>query len=174
MNATSVSKIGATTMPSKGYGRLKKSIGSHFGANVPRNEVRNGENYVNMDGRFHKRRGDVERYYDSYDHYEHSYSSNNMYNEHNYSYSYGGQKFKLVLKSLSYEVNVWWDCKCENRRRMGAKPIETWSLVMTALRNIFGVESCEGQRQGQQKVKFKESSMVEESPKVKELSQAKN
>ncbi|KAI5663910.1 hypothetical protein M9H77_23233 [Catharanthus roseus] len=29
------------------------------------------------------------------------------------------EKFQLVLKSLSYELNVWWDCKCENRRRMG-------------------------------------------------------
>ncbi|KAI5681064.1 hypothetical protein M9H77_02291 [Catharanthus roseus] len=31
-----------------------------------RNEVRNEGNYVNMDGRFHKRRGDYKGYYDSY------------------------------------------------------------------------------------------------------------
>ncbi|KAI5667722.1 hypothetical protein M9H77_17575 [Catharanthus roseus] len=32
------------------------------------NEVRNEGNYVNKDGRFHKRRGDYEEYYDSYSH----------------------------------------------------------------------------------------------------------
>ncbi|KAI5667725.1 hypothetical protein M9H77_17578 [Catharanthus roseus] len=59
--------------------------GNRFGArnghnnksykSVPRNEVRN--------------KGNVERYHDSYDHYEHNYGSKNMYNEHNDSYSYG-------------------------------------------------------------------------------------
>ncbi|KAI5663057.1 hypothetical protein M9H77_22380 [Catharanthus roseus] len=57
---------------------------------VLRNKVTNGGNYVNMDGRFHKRTRDVERYYDSHEHYEHSYGSKNMYNEHNDSYNYGG------------------------------------------------------------------------------------
>ncbi|KAI5667949.1 hypothetical protein M9H77_17802 [Catharanthus roseus] len=33
---------------------------------VPRNEIRNEGNYVNMDGRFHKRRDDYEKYYGSY------------------------------------------------------------------------------------------------------------
>ncbi|KAI5649746.1 hypothetical protein M9H77_35751 [Catharanthus roseus] len=40
---------------------------------APRNEVRNGGNNVKIDERVHKRRGDVERYHDSYDHYENSY-----------------------------------------------------------------------------------------------------
>ncbi|KAI5676211.1 hypothetical protein M9H77_07161 [Catharanthus roseus] len=35
---------------------------------VPRNNVRNEGNYVNMDERFHKRKGDYERYYESYNH----------------------------------------------------------------------------------------------------------
>ncbi|KAI5672874.1 hypothetical protein M9H77_13238 [Catharanthus roseus] len=56
---------------------------------------------------------------------------------------------------------------------MRAKPIKTWSLTKQALRNRFGVENCEGQRQGQPKAKFMESSMVEEPPRVNELSQAK-
>ncbi|KAI5653484.1 hypothetical protein M9H77_30671 [Catharanthus roseus] len=64
-------------------------------------------------------------------------------------YSYGvreEEKFHLVLKSLSYEVNVWWDCKCENRRRMGAQPIKTWSLMKQSLRNRFGVGNHKGQK----------------------------
>ncbi|KAI5682001.1 hypothetical protein M9H77_03229 [Catharanthus roseus] len=40
---------------------------------VPRNEVKNGGNCVKMDEMFHKRRGDVKRFHDSYDHYEHSW-----------------------------------------------------------------------------------------------------
>ncbi|KAI5653440.1 hypothetical protein M9H77_30627 [Catharanthus roseus] len=57
------------------------------------------------------------------------------------------EKFQSVLKSLSYEANVWWDCKYENRRRMGAKPTKTWSLMKQALRTKFGVESHGRQRQ---------------------------
>ncbi|KAI5653858.1 hypothetical protein M9H77_31045 [Catharanthus roseus] len=90
---------------------------------VPRNEVRNGGNYVKMEDRFHKRRENVKRYHDCYDHYEHSYSGGtygeNMCNEHNDSYSYGGYH--------------------------------------------------KGLGQGQSKVKFMKSSMVEESTKVMEL-----
>ncbi|KAI5664138.1 hypothetical protein M9H77_23461 [Catharanthus roseus] len=57
-------------------------------------------------------------------------------------YSYGvkeEEKFYSVLKSFSYEVNVWWYCKGENRRRMGAQPIKTWSLMKQSLRSRFGV-----------------------------------
>ncbi|KAI5676919.1 hypothetical protein M9H77_07869 [Catharanthus roseus] len=64
-------------------------------------------------------------------------------------YSYGvteEEKFQLVLKSLSYEQ---------------------------ALKTRLGFENHKEQRQGQSKIKFMESSMVEESPKVKELSQVK-
>ncbi|KAI5667566.1 hypothetical protein M9H77_17419 [Catharanthus roseus] len=84
------------------------------------------------------------------------------------------EKFQLVLKSLSCEVNVWWDYKCENRRRMGAKPIKTWSLMKQALRTKFGVENHEGQRQGQAKEKFMESSTSEKSTKVNEFSQTQD
>ncbi|KAI5672398.1 hypothetical protein M9H77_12762 [Catharanthus roseus] len=63
------------------------------------------------------------------------------------------EKFQLVLKSLSYKVNLWWDCKCENRRRMGAESIKTWSLMKQSLINRFGVGNHEGQSQGQSKDK---------------------
>ncbi|KAI5676035.1 hypothetical protein M9H77_06985 [Catharanthus roseus] len=56
---------------------------------------------------------------------------------------------------------------------MGVQPIKTWSLMKQSLRNRFGVKNHEGQRQGQSKVKFMESLMVEESSKIKELSQPK-
>ncbi|KAI5664102.1 hypothetical protein M9H77_23425 [Catharanthus roseus] len=162
-----------------------------------------------MDGRFHKRRGDVERYHDSFDHYEHSYGSKNMCNEHNDSYSYGGyncrissqtlgttsrplnynnfklpllgdtfcpygykaleqeveslfysyavreeEKLQLVLKFLSYEVNVWWDRNFENIRRIELQLIKTWSLMKQTLRIKCGVVNHERQGQGQSKVKF--------------------
>ncbi|KAI5681326.1 hypothetical protein M9H77_02553 [Catharanthus roseus] len=75
-----------------------------------------------------------------------------------YSYRIREEKFQLVLKFLSYELNVWWDCKYENRRRIGAQPIKTWSLMKQSLRNKFLVENHERQRQGQAKEKFIESS----------------
>ncbi|KAI5663225.1 hypothetical protein M9H77_22548 [Catharanthus roseus] len=118
---------------------------------VPRNKVRNKGNYVNIDRRVHKKRGDYEGYYDSYSYggYNCSRSSqtlgttsrplsyNNLKlpllwdtfgsydcvvcgeNVEPLFYSYGvreEEKFCLVLKSLSYEVNVWWDRKCKNRK----------------------------------------------------------
>ncbi|KAI5653860.1 hypothetical protein M9H77_31047 [Catharanthus roseus] len=89
------------------------------------------------------------------------------------SYSYGVKEeemFHLVLKSLSYEVNAWWDCKCENSWRIGAQSIKTWSLIKLALRTKFGVENHEGQA----KKKFMESSMGEKSAKVNEPSQAQD
>ncbi|KAI5663859.1 hypothetical protein M9H77_23182 [Catharanthus roseus] len=82
------------------------------------------------------------------------------------------EKFQLVLKSLSYEVNVWRDIKCENRR-MGARLIKTWNLMKQSLKNRFGVGNHDGQRQGQSKVKFMELLIVEESPKIKALSRDK-
>ncbi|KAI5682431.1 hypothetical protein M9H77_03659 [Catharanthus roseus] len=42
---------------------------------VPRNKVKNGGNYMIMDEWLHKKRGNVERYYDIYEHYEYSYSN---------------------------------------------------------------------------------------------------
>ncbi|KAI5650178.1 hypothetical protein M9H77_36183 [Catharanthus roseus] len=101
----------------------------HNSYDFPRNEIRNEGNYVKMDDRFYKRREDVERYHNSYDHYEHSYGTWEQKVESLF-YSYGGRREVLIgAKSLSYEVNVWWDCECENRRRTGAKPIEKWSLM---------------------------------------------
>ncbi|KAI5677936.1 hypothetical protein M9H77_08886 [Catharanthus roseus] len=70
------------------------------------------------------------------------------------------EKFQLVLKSLSYEVNVRWNCKCENRKRMGAHPVQTWSLMKQSLRNKFGVENHERQRN----VQVEEKGMVITNP----------
>ncbi|KAI5676024.1 hypothetical protein M9H77_06974 [Catharanthus roseus] len=119
-----------------------------------------------MDERFHKRRGDVERYPDIYDHYEHNYGEQEV---EFLLYTYGvreEEKFRLVLKSLSYEVNVSWDFNCENRRRIGLQPIKTWGLLKQAWRTKYGVENHERLGQGQAKVKFMESSMVEEILKL--------
>ncbi|KAI5668547.1 hypothetical protein M9H77_18400 [Catharanthus roseus] len=139
---------------------------NQWGYGEPRNDVRNGGYYVNMDERFQKRRDDYEGYYDSYNYGGYNYRKSSQtlkttsrpltYNNLKlplscgtfcrydyeaceqkmkslcYSYSVGEEeKFQLVLKSFSYEVNVWWDCKCENRMRMGARPIKTWSLMKT-------------------------------------------
>ncbi|KAI5681071.1 hypothetical protein M9H77_02298 [Catharanthus roseus] len=52
---------------------------------------------------------------------------------------------------------------------MRAHPIKTWSLMTQSLRNKFGVENHERQRQGQAKEKFMKSSMDEMSTKVNEL-----
>ncbi|KAI5669014.1 hypothetical protein M9H77_18867 [Catharanthus roseus] len=123
--------------------------GIRFGT---RNDVRDGGSYVNMDERFHKRKSDYEGYYDSYNYGGYNYRKGSQtlvttsrppsYNNlklpfcglfmESLFYSYcvrEEEKFQLVLKSLSYEVNVWWDSKCENRSRMGAQPIKTWSIM---------------------------------------------
>ncbi|KAI5653874.1 hypothetical protein M9H77_31061 [Catharanthus roseus] len=70
-------------------------------------------------------------------------------------------KFQLVLKSLSYELNVRWNSKFENGKIIGIQPIKSWSLMKQSLRNKFGVQNHERQRQGQAKEKFIESSMGE-------------
>ncbi|KAI5673660.1 hypothetical protein M9H77_14024 [Catharanthus roseus] len=112
----------------------KNGYNGTFCKRVPRNEVKNGENYVKIDESSHKRKGDAERYHDSYDHYDHSYGSKDMYIEHNDK----------------------------------SQPIKTGRLMRQALRNRFGVGNHEGQRQGQTKEKFMESSMSEKSTKVNE------
>ncbi|KAI5652991.1 hypothetical protein M9H77_30178 [Catharanthus roseus] len=68
---------------------------------VPRNEVRNERNYVNvnMEGRFHKRRGDYERYNDSY-------------NYGGYSCGRSSQTLGTTLRPLSYnnlKLPLLWD-----------------------------------------------------------------
>ncbi|KAI5653125.1 hypothetical protein M9H77_30312 [Catharanthus roseus] len=140
-----------------------------------------------MDGRFHKRRGGYEEYYDSYYHggficAKSSQTLGTTSRPLNYYifrkaweremesvfYSYGvreEEKFQLMLKYFSYVLNDWWGCDCEYRRRMGIKPIKTWSLMKKALKIRYGVKNHEGQGQGQAKVKL-ESSMVEESLKT--------
>ncbi|KAI5683012.1 hypothetical protein M9H77_04240 [Catharanthus roseus] len=149
---------------------------------VPRNEVRNGINYLNTDRRFHKRIDDYEGYYDSYNYRGYNCGRSSQIlgttsrplsyknvklsllcrtfgpydyeawdpNVESFFYSFcvrEEEKLQLVLKFLSYELNVWWDSKCENGRRMGAQPIKTWSLMKQSLRNKFGVENHERQRQ---------------------------
>ncbi|KAI5664403.1 hypothetical protein M9H77_23726 [Catharanthus roseus] len=61
-------------------------------------------------------------------------------------YSYGireEEKFQLVLKSLSYELNVWWNRKCENRKRIGVQPIKSWSLMKQSLRMNLELKTME-------------------------------
>ncbi|KAI5673136.1 hypothetical protein M9H77_13500 [Catharanthus roseus] len=97
--------------------------------------------------------------------------------------SYNNLKFALfwgTFDLLCYEI---WEqeveslfysyCVREDEKRMGLKPIKTWSLIKQALRIKFEVVNHERQGKGQSKVKFMESSMVEEFPKIKEFSQAK-
>ncbi|KAI5654240.1 hypothetical protein M9H77_31427 [Catharanthus roseus] len=99
-----------------------------------RNDVGNGGNYVNMDERFHKRKGDCE--------------------DIMIVTTMEDIIMEKVLKlwelhqNLLVTVNVWWASKCENRRRKGAQPINTWSLMKQSLKNTFGVGNHEGQRQG--------------------------
>ncbi|KAI5653075.1 hypothetical protein M9H77_30262 [Catharanthus roseus] len=161
-----------------------------------------------MDERFHKRKGDYEGYYDSYNYGGYNYRRSSqtlgttsrplIYNNLKLPLLYGTfgpydykvweqnveslfysycvreeEKFQLVLKSLPYEVKVWWDSKCENGRRIGVQQIKIWSLMKQSLKNRFGVGNHVEQRQVQQKVKFMESLMVEEFLKIKELSQDK-
>ncbi|KAI5653419.1 hypothetical protein M9H77_30606 [Catharanthus roseus] len=117
---------------------------------VPRNDVRNGGNYVNMDESMGVKVESLLYFY--------------CVREE--------EKFQFVLKSLSYELKVWWDCKCEHTRRMRDQPIKTWSLMKQSLRNKFGAENCERKRQGQEKRKIMQSSMGEKSTKANNLSQA--
>ncbi|KAI5676637.1 hypothetical protein M9H77_07587 [Catharanthus roseus] len=56
----------------------------------------------------------------------------------------------------------------------GAQQIKTWSLIKKILRDRFGVENHERQRQGQAKEKFMKSSTGEKSTKKNKLSQAKD
>ncbi|KAI5653135.1 hypothetical protein M9H77_30322 [Catharanthus roseus] len=119
---------------------------------VPRNKVRN----EGMNGRFHKRRDDYEGYCYSYN-YVGPISYNNL-------------KLLLlvellVLMIMQHGRKKWnpcfipVDCKCQNKRRMGAQRIKTWSLMKQALRTKFRVENYERPRQGQAKEKFMESSI---------------
>ncbi|KAI5681691.1 hypothetical protein M9H77_02919 [Catharanthus roseus] len=144
---------------------------------IPRNNVRNGGNYVNMDERFPKRKGDYEEYYDSYYYWGYNYRrTSQTLGVTSRPLSYNNLKLPLLCRTFCpYGYEAWEQKlhKCENRRRMGAQPIKTWNLMKQALRNRFGVGNHEGQRQGQSKVKFIELLKVEESPKVKELSKAK-
>ncbi|KAI5672060.1 hypothetical protein M9H77_12424 [Catharanthus roseus] len=126
----------------------------------------------------------------NYDHYEHNYGSKDMHIEHNDSYSYGGyncrrssQTLGTTSKLLSYNNlkltllcgtfgsydYVAWEQKVESLFYSWCKRRREGSI---ALRTKFGVENHEGQRQGQEKEKFIESSMGEKSTKVDELSQA--
>ncbi|KAI5653447.1 hypothetical protein M9H77_30635 [Catharanthus roseus] len=56
---------------------------------VPKNDVRNGGNYVNIDKRFHKRRDDYGEYYDSY-------------NYGGYNSGRNFQTLETISKPLSY------------------------------------------------------------------------
>ncbi|KAI5663385.1 hypothetical protein M9H77_22708 [Catharanthus roseus] len=154
---------------------------------VPGNDVRNGGNYANMDERFHKRKGDYEGYYESYNHVGYNYRRiSQALGTTSRPLSYNNLKLPLSCGTFSpYDYEVWkqkaeslfyfycWDSKGENGKRMADQPIKTWSLMKQSLKNRFGVGNHEEQRQVQSKVKFMESLMVEDFPKNKELSQDK-
>ncbi|KAI5681206.1 hypothetical protein M9H77_02433 [Catharanthus roseus] len=132
---------------------------------VPRNDVRNGGNYVNLDERFRKRKGDCERHYESYNYGEYDLRSS--------SQTLGTTSRPLSCNKLKLPLlyGTFYPYEYENRRRMRAQPIKTWSLMKQSLRNKFGVENHERQRQGQAKEKFIESSMGEMSTKANKVSQ---
>ncbi|KAI5658083.1 hypothetical protein M9H77_26876 [Catharanthus roseus] len=122
---------------------------------VPRNYVRNGRNYVNLnERRSYQTLGTTSRppsYHDlklpllcgtfgPYDYEVWEQQVESLF----YSYCVREEeRFELVLKSLSYEANVWWDSKCENRMRIGAQLIKDWILLKQSLTNRFGVENQE-------------------------------
>ncbi|KAI5683694.1 hypothetical protein M9H77_04922 [Catharanthus roseus] len=110
--------------------------GNIFGT---RNDVRDGGNFVNMDERFHQRKGDFEGCYASY-------------NYRGYNYGKGSQTWGLHQNLLVTTASEY-----ENRRRKGAQQIKTWTLMKQSLKNRFGVGNHEGQRQGQPKAEFMES-----------------
>ncbi|KAI5662306.1 hypothetical protein M9H77_21629 [Catharanthus roseus] len=144
--------------------------------------------------RVHKRREDIESYHDSCDHYEHSYGSKNMYNEHNDSYNYGAyscgrssQTLRTTSRPLSYnnlklpflwgtfgpyDYEAWeqevellfyfYGIREEEKFQLVLKSLSYESLMKQAFRNRCGVDNHEGLGRGQPKVKFMESSMVEE------------
>ncbi|KAI5664199.1 hypothetical protein M9H77_23522 [Catharanthus roseus] len=124
---------------------------------VPRNEIKNGENYVKMDERFHKRRGDIERYHDSYDHYEHSYGSKDKYIDHNDSYSYGGYNYKrssqtlgTTSRPLSYN-NLKLSLLCGT---FGAYDYVAWEQNMESLFYSYNDCKCENRKRiGSQPIK---------------------
>ncbi|KAI5676366.1 hypothetical protein M9H77_07316 [Catharanthus roseus] len=121
-----------------------------------------------------------------------------MYNEHNDSPSYNGYNFRrssqtLGTRSRPFSYNnlklyflwgtfcpydyVTWEREVESLfysyAENGIASNQQWSLMKQPLRIRCRVGNHEGLGQGQPDVKFIESSMVVESLKVKEHSQAK-
>ncbi|KAI5681166.1 hypothetical protein M9H77_02393 [Catharanthus roseus] len=73
-----------------------------------------------------------------------------------------------------YTTKWYHNPKLQSKRRMGAQLIKTWSLMNQSLRNKFGIENHERQRQGKAKEKFMESLMGEMSAKANELSKGQD
>ncbi|KAI5662307.1 hypothetical protein M9H77_21630 [Catharanthus roseus] len=144
---------------------------------VPRNEIRNEGNYVTMDGRFYKRRGDYEKYYDNY--YYRGYSCGKSsqilgttsrppdYNNlklpllcGNFGpYDYEAENMRGKNSILKKQIKKYFKTKKEN----GIKTNQDFELNEARIR--CEVESHEGLGQGQAKAKFKALSKNEESPK---------
>ncbi|KAI5680975.1 hypothetical protein M9H77_02202 [Catharanthus roseus] len=117
-----------------------------------------------MDGRFHKRRGDYEGYYDSYNYGGYSCGrSSQTLGTTSMTLSYNNLKLPLFWGTFGPYVYVAWEREVEF----------FFYFYCQASRNRYGVENLkgQGQRQGQAKVKFMEPSIIEESTKVKELPQ---
>ncbi|KAI5652470.1 hypothetical protein M9H77_29657 [Catharanthus roseus] len=81
---------------------------------VPRNDVRNGRNYMNMDERFHKRRDKYEGYYNSYNYggYKYRRSSQTLENTSR-PLSYNNLKLPLSCRTFGFYEYVAWEKKVE-------------------------------------------------------------
>ncbi|KAI5664547.1 hypothetical protein M9H77_23870 [Catharanthus roseus] len=77
-------------------------------------------------------------------------------------------------QARSYEHIFMITMRAKDLKEKGAQPIKTWSLMKQSLRNKFGVENHERQRQCQVKGKIIESSMGEKSTNSFKLSQAQD
>ncbi|KAI5649471.1 hypothetical protein M9H77_35476 [Catharanthus roseus] len=86
--------------------------------------------------------------------------------EHNFMIALRAKTLELEMVIMTHLLKEFQENNARNGRnyvsirRMKAQPIKTWSIMKQSLRNKFGVENHERQRQGQAKEKFMESSMV--------------
>ncbi|KAI5682103.1 hypothetical protein M9H77_03331 [Catharanthus roseus] len=127
---------------------------------IARKNVRNGGNYVNMEERFHKKKGNYEGYYGSFNYGGYNYRKGSQtLGTTSRPLSYNNLKLLLLRGTFGpYDYDAWEQkieslfysyyvieeeklllSKCEKRRRMGAQPIKTWSLMKQSSRNRFGV-----------------------------------
>ncbi|KAI5672690.1 hypothetical protein M9H77_13054 [Catharanthus roseus] len=95
-----------------------------------------------MDERFHKRRGDYEGYYDSYNYggYNCRRSSQTLETTSR-PLSYNSLKLPLLCRTFGSCDYEEWEQKVKSLRRMGAQQIKTWSLIKQAFRPNFELKT---------------------------------